>query len=93
MKSPMLRTKRLLLRRWTDEDRDLFAQISADPEVMRYRPAPLSHRESDDLIDETEANFDKNASGYGLSRGSTMVGCSDSPASESLISTPPSAQR
>jgi len=60
MKSPMLRTKRLLLRRWTDEDRDLFAQISADPEVMRYRPAPLSHRESDDLIDETEANFDKN---------------------------------
>jgi len=64
VKAPTLRTERLLLRRWTDEDRDVFAQISADPEVMRYRPAPLSRHESDALIDETEASFDKN--GFGL---------------------------
>ena len=64
MKAPTLRTKRLLLRRWTDEDRDPFAQISTDPEVMRYRLAPLSRRESDGLIDETEASFDRN--GFGL---------------------------
>jgi RimJ/RimL family protein N-acetyltransferase len=64
MKAPTLRTKRLLLRRWADEDRDAFAQINADPEVMRYRLAPLSRRESDSMIDETEASFDRN--GFGL---------------------------
>jgi ribosomal-protein-alanine N-acetyltransferase len=64
VKPPTLRTERLLLRRWTDEDRDVFAQISADPEVMRYRLAPLSRHESDALIDETEASFETN--GFGL---------------------------
>jgi RimJ/RimL family protein N-acetyltransferase len=62
--SPTLRTERLLLRRWTDTDRASFAQISADPEVMRYRVAPMSREESDALIDETEACFAEN--GFGL---------------------------
>jgi ribosomal-protein-alanine N-acetyltransferase len=60
----MLRTDRLLLRRWTDDDRDPFARINADPEVMRYRLAPLSRQESDDLIDEIESCIDQN--GFGL---------------------------
>jgi ribosomal-protein-alanine N-acetyltransferase len=64
VKEPTLRTRRLLLRRWRDEDREPFAQISSDPEVMRYRLAPLSRGESDRLIDETEASFDSN--GFGL---------------------------
>ena len=64
MKEPALYTKRLLLRRWADADREPFARISADPEVMQYRLAPLSHRESDMLIDESEASFEKN--GFGL---------------------------
>jgi ribosomal-protein-alanine N-acetyltransferase len=64
MKEPTLRTKRLLLRRWGDEDRNALAQIHADPEVMRYRPATLSRHESDAVIDETEASFDKR--GFGL---------------------------
>jgi RimJ/RimL family protein N-acetyltransferase len=64
MKDPTLRTKRLMLRRWTDDDREDFARISADPEVMRYRLAPLSRRESDSLIDAIEVSFDEN--GFGL---------------------------
>jgi len=64
VKEPALYTKRLLLRRWADADREPFARISADPEVMQYRLAPLSHRESDMLIDESEASFEKN--GFGL---------------------------
>ena len=64
VKDPTLRTKRLLLRRWTDDDREAFARISADPEVMRYRPAPLTRQESDNLLDEIEASFDEN--GFGL---------------------------
>jgi RimJ/RimL family protein N-acetyltransferase len=64
MKSPTLRTKRLLLRRWTDQDRFPLAAITADPEVMRYRFAPLSRDKSDRLIDENEDSFEKN--GFGL---------------------------
>jgi len=64
VKDPTLRTRHLLLRRWTDEDRDELARISADPEVMRFRFAPLSRPESDALVDQTEASFDEN--GFGL---------------------------
>jgi len=62
-KDPRLRTTRLVLRRWTDGDREPLAQIHADPEVMRFRPAPLSRPESDAVIDQTEASFEKNAFG------------------------------
>ena len=63
-KAPALQTERLLLRRWTDDDRAPFARISADPEVMRYRFAPLTRAQSDGFIDENEAAFD--TKGYGL---------------------------
>src|SRR5215472_12933921 len=63
MKSPHLHTDRLVLRRWTDADREAFAQINADPEVMRYRDRPLTHQESDELIDTFEACFE--AHGFG----------------------------
>ena len=64
VKDPTLRTRRLLLRRWTDQDREDFARVSRDPEVMRYRFAPLSRQESDTVIDQNEASFDEN--GFGL---------------------------
>jgi len=35
-----LRTPRLLLREWRDEDAAPFAAMSADPEVLRYLAAP-----------------------------------------------------
>lgn len=59
MKPPTLHTKRLLLRRWTGDDREFFARINADPEVMRYRFKTLTRQESDDLIDNIEAGFDQ----------------------------------
>lgn len=64
MSAPTLRTERLLLRRWAAEDREPFARIMADPEVMRYRKAPLSGAESDAMIDENEASFESR--GFGL---------------------------
>ena len=64
MKAPWLRTERLLLRRWTDEDRGDLACIHADPEVMRHRFAPLSRQESDEFIDQNETSFE--AHGFGL---------------------------
>jgi RimJ/RimL family protein N-acetyltransferase len=44
-----LRTPRLLLRQWTASDRERFAALNADPEVMRHFPAPLGRAESDAL--------------------------------------------
>ena len=63
MKPPTLHTKRLLLRRWTGDDREVFAQINSDREVTRYRFKPLTRRESYDLIDNIEACFDMHGFG------------------------------
>src|SRR5919202_823953 len=46
-----LRTRRLLLRQWRDADLEPFAALNADPQTMRYFPAPLSREESDALAE------------------------------------------
>ncbi|KXF80443.1 GNAT family N-acetyltransferase [Enterovibrio coralii] len=43
-------TARLLLRPFTEEDREPFAALNADPDVMKHFPATLSHAESDDVL-------------------------------------------
>jgi RimJ/RimL family protein N-acetyltransferase len=43
----VLRTPRLLLREWRDEDREAFAAMSADPDVMALLP-PLADRAASD---------------------------------------------
>ncbi len=63
-REPQLRTPRLILRRWRDEDREPFAAINADPEVMAHFPAPLTRRQSDQVVDRIEAGFDRD--GFGL---------------------------
>ncbi len=59
-----LRTERLLMRRWLDADRAPFAELNADPDVMRYFPAPEDRAGSDRAIDRFEQRFDEQ--GYGL---------------------------
>lgn len=59
-----LETERLVLRRWSDEDRAPFAALNADPEVARWLLGPLTRAESDALLDRIEAGFD--AHGFGL---------------------------
>jgi len=44
-----LRTKRLILRPWKEEDLEPFAQLNADPRVMEYFPSTLSREKSDEL--------------------------------------------
>jgi RimJ/RimL family protein N-acetyltransferase len=46
-----LRTERLLLRQWRDDDFAPFAALNADPEVMRHFPRTLSRAESDSLAE------------------------------------------
>jgi len=60
----VLRTERLLLRRWRASDRDAYAAMNADPVVMEHFAKLLSRAESDDHVDRIEARF--RDEGYGL---------------------------
>jgi RimJ/RimL family protein N-acetyltransferase len=52
-----MRTERLLMREWAETDREPFAAMNADPEVMRHFPAPLTRAESDALLDRIVGGF------------------------------------
>jgi RimJ/RimL family protein N-acetyltransferase len=60
---PKLGTGRLILRKWRESDREPFARMNADPEVMEYFPAPLSRQESDALVDRAEAHLEQHGFG------------------------------
>lgn len=59
-----LRTDRLTLRRWRDEDLEPFAQLNADPEVMAHMPSLLNRAESDALAARIRGQFEQR--GFGL---------------------------
>ncbi|MGA8740513.1 MAG: GNAT family N-acetyltransferase [Terracidiphilus sp.] len=59
-----LRTARLILRRWRDNDREPFAQMNRDEAVMEHFPALLSREESNAMADRIEAHFTER--GFGL---------------------------
>ena len=59
-----IRTKRLVMRRWRDSDREPYAALNADPVVMRYFPATHDRASSDDHVDRMEKLFDMQ--GFGL---------------------------
>lgn len=60
----MLRTERLLLRRWRPEDLAPFAALNADPVVMEHFPGTLGREASDVMVSRIEGHFVEH--GYGL---------------------------
>ena len=60
----MICTERLLLRPWTDSDREPFAALNADPAVMEHFPSPLDRKDSDTLADRIAAGIEQR--GWGL---------------------------
>ena len=60
----VLRTSRVLLRQWRDDDREAFAAMNADPQVMEYFPAPLSRTQSDAMAERCAAGITER--GWGL---------------------------
>lgn len=59
-----IRTVRLVMRRWRDADREPYAEMNADPAVMRYFPATMDRRASDASVDVIEERFERQ--GFGL---------------------------
>lgn len=59
-----LETSRLILRPWKNEDKEPFAQMGQDPEVMRFFPKLLSKDESDAMVDRLQGIIDEK--GWGM---------------------------
>jgi RimJ/RimL family protein N-acetyltransferase len=59
-------TERLLLRPWRASDGEPFAELNADPEVMRYigNGRPMTRADSDALVQAIEAHWAEH--GFGL---------------------------
>ena len=52
------------LRQWKDSDLEPYAEMNADPEVMRFFPRPLTKEESSDFFKRARADIDRR--GWGL---------------------------
>ncbi len=57
-------TPRLRLRQWQESDRAPFAALTADPEVMRHFPAPLTTSEANALLDRLAAGIAERGWGF-----------------------------
>lgn len=64
MAAVTLHTPRFVLRPWLDSDRQPFAALNADPEVMRYFPAPLTREESDAMADRIALLMNRQGWGF-----------------------------
>ena len=62
--SANIRTDRLVLRAWRETDRDPWAALNADPEVMRYFPSTFDRERSDAAFTAIAAQLDER--GWGL---------------------------
>ena len=76
-----LETKRLYLRQWQPSDLAIFAEMNADPEVMRYFPKPLSATVSDVIANKCQQLIKDNGWGFwavsvkdGLEKSDTFIG-------------------
>lgn len=54
-----LKTQRLILRPWCEQDLEPFAKLNADPKVMEYFPTTLSKAESDQLAKRIKTKMDE----------------------------------
>jgi RimJ/RimL family protein N-acetyltransferase len=60
----VIRTERLLLRRWRPSDREPFAAMNADPEVTAYLQGVRTGEQSDAFVDRIERHWGEH--GWGL---------------------------
>jgi RimJ/RimL family protein N-acetyltransferase len=63
MKETTIKTERLLLRPWKEDDLASFAKLNADPRVMEQFPSIFTREESDQLMYNSSLHIEKY--GYG----------------------------
>lgn len=61
---PVLKTERLLLRPWRQDDLDSLAAMNADPLVMRYFPNCPDRSESAEMIARLDRHFERYGFGF-----------------------------
>ena len=59
-----LKTSRLIIRQWKQDDYAPFPEVNLDPDVMQYFPNTLSHKESDVFSKKIVSFIEKN--GWGM---------------------------
>lgn len=59
-----LRTDRLILRPWREDDFTPFAAMSADPKVMEHFPSTLKREDSDAVATRLKAHIDTHGFGF-----------------------------
>lgn len=59
-----IETERLLLRPFGEFDREPFAAINADPEVLRHIGPPLTREQSDALLDRIVRSWEQRGFGF-----------------------------
>jgi RimJ/RimL family protein N-acetyltransferase len=71
----MMRTERLVMRGWRETDREPFAALNADPDVMEHFPEKLSREQSEAFADRIEAGFAERGWGlWALEAGGEFIG-------------------
>jgi RimJ/RimL family protein N-acetyltransferase len=84
----MITTERLILRRWRDADREAFAELCRDSEVMFWLGGVLTRQQADARIDGVEASFETRGHGRYLierrSDGAFLGWCGIMPARDNL---------
>lgn len=64
MELPTLRTERLVLRPWRDDDLEPFAALNSDPIVMEFFPSLLTRAQSDGVAGRIRTHLERD--GFGL---------------------------
>lgn len=61
---PIIRTDRLILRQWSQNDLEPFAKLNADPKVMEYFPGLKTKKESDHSVSLMSGHIEKYGWGF-----------------------------
>lgn len=60
----MIKTERLILRQWKEEDLEPFARMNADPRVMEFFPATLTREESNQMAKKVQTRIEERGWGF-----------------------------
>lgn len=64
MTAPSLKTKRLILRQWKNEDLIPFAKMNSDPKVMEFFPSVLTKEKSDEIAKKIQKELSEKEYGF-----------------------------